>query len=76
MKYKSTRDGSQEYTFEQAICSGYAPDGGLFVPSSLPSITADKLKHWATLKFPELACDVLVSEMQAFAYLRQQLQSL
>ena len=64
MKYKSTRDSSsKEYTFEQALFSGYAPDGGLFVPSSLPSITVDDLVKWSTLSYPELVYVVLVSRI-------------
>eukprot|EP00579_Thalassiosira_antarctica_P006959 CAMPEP_0201880008 /NCGR_PEP_ID=MMETSP0902-20130614/10741_1 /ASSEMBLY_ACC=CAM_ASM_000551 /TAXON_ID=420261 /ORGANISM="Thalassiosira antarctica, Strain CCMP982" /LENGTH=507 /DNA_ID=CAMNT_0048407969 /DNA_START=66 /DNA_END=1589 /DNA_ORIENTATION=+ len=60
MKYKSTRDGNREYSFEQALFSGYAPDGGLFVPTSLPSITAEEhLMPWSKLTFPELAYSVL-----------------
>ena len=68
MKYKSTRDGSnsKEYTFEQALFSGYAPDGGLFVPESLPSITVDDLVNWSTLKYPELVYVVLVSSILMF----------
>lgn len=62
MKYKSTRDSSeQEYTFEQALFAGYANDGGLFVPCSLPSIAAEELSAWSKLTFPELACTLLVS---------------
>lgn len=64
MKYKSTRDNSsKEYTFEQALFSGYAPDGGLFVPESLPSITTDDLVNWSTLSYPELVYVVLVSSI-------------
>ena len=61
MKYKSTRDGGREYTFEEALFSGYAPDGGLFVPASLPTVGADDLRLWSTLSYAELACTVLVS---------------
>ena len=61
MKYKSTRDGGREYTFEEALFSGYAPDGGLFVPASLPTIDGDDLRLWSTLSYAELACTVLVS---------------
>ena len=64
MKYKSTRDGSsKEYTFEEALFSGYAPDGGLFVPESLPSIAAEDLVNWSTLSYPELVFVVLVSSI-------------
>ena len=62
MKYISTRDASQkEYSFEQALFSGYAPDGGLFVPACLPSITTEELVRWSMLTFPELVYEVLVS---------------
>mmetsp|Transcript_4456 Transcript_4456/g.9622 ORF Transcript_4456/g.9622 Transcript_4456/m.9622 type:complete len:97 (-) Transcript_4456:3051-3341(-) len=60
MKYKSTRDGDHEFSFEQAICSGYAPDGGLFVPSTLPSIDVETLIAWSKLTFPELAYEIMV----------------
>ena len=35
--YKSTRDDSVKVTASQAILKGLAPDGGLFVPESIPS---------------------------------------
>lgn len=65
-RYKSTRGGtsSQDYSFEEALFSGYAPDGGLFVPVSLPSIVNGKKEQfslWSKMTFPELAYDVLVS---------------
>jgi len=59
MKYTSTRDSSTIDSFEHAICSGYAPDGGLFVPQSLPQVTPTTLEKWAKLSYPELAHSVL-----------------
>lgn len=59
MFYKSTRDSSIQYTFEEAICSGYAPDGGLFVPSKLPKVNDSTLRRWMTLTFPQLAFEIL-----------------
>jgi threonine synthase len=59
MRYTSTRDASKFYTFEEALCSGYAPDGGLYVPESLPQVDANKLKHWATLSYVDLATEVM-----------------
>ena len=38
MKYTSTRDATKFYTFEEALFSGYARDGGLFVPEQLPNL--------------------------------------
>ena len=64
MKYVSTREGIRQHTFEQALFSGYAPDGGLFVPSSLPSLTAEEhLIPWSKLAYHQLALSVLVSAM-------------
>eukprot|EP00980_Cylindrotheca_fusiformis_P018312 scaffold5970_cov130-Cylindrotheca_fusiformis.AAC.5 len=63
MKYTSTRDASKKlYSFEDALCSGYAPDGGLFVPEVLPSdkiINSTVLKEWATLNYVDLATQIL-----------------
>ena len=59
MRYTSTRDASKFYTFEEALCSGYAPDGGLYVPESLPQVDASKLKHWGTLSYQDLATEVM-----------------
>jgi threonine synthase len=59
MKFKSTRDALIRCTFEEAICSGYAPDGGLFVPEELPQIDEVMLKSWGKLTFPSLAMRVI-----------------
>lgn len=57
MKYTSTRCGDILTTFEEAICSGYAPDGGLFVPVTVPVI--EDLNQWATLGYVDLAYEIL-----------------
>ena len=36
MKYVSTRDNNLAVSFEDALTSGYASDGGLWVPQNLP----------------------------------------
>lgn len=59
MKYISTRSRFISCTFEEAICAGYASDGGLFVPENLPSVSVDTMKEWANLDYPELAQRVL-----------------
>lgn len=72
MRYKSTRGGTTQdtYSFEDALFSGYAPDGGLFVPASLPSIGREKAQYslWSKMTFPELVYDVLVSSMVAYKF--------
>ena len=61
MKYTSTRDESTLYSFEEALTSGYAPDGGLFVPERLPVLQdpSSTLKEWSKLSYSELATQVL-----------------
>lgn len=47
LHYKSTRNSNHEVTASEAILKGLAPDGGLYVPSVVPSlnISMDKLKE-------------------------------
>ena len=58
MKYTSTRSASIVTSFEEVICSGYAADGGLFVPTQMPVISHEELKHWATLGYVDLAYEI------------------
>ena len=44
MNYYSTRDHQQIVSAAQAIACGLAPDGGLFVPESLPEVSAQQLQ--------------------------------
>jgi len=39
--YISTQNALPEFSFQEAILQGLAPDGGLFVPDNLPSLPAD-----------------------------------
>eukprot|EP00928_Gymnodinium_smaydae_P027731 TRINITY_DN21349_c0_g1_i1.p2 TRINITY_DN21349_c0_g1~~TRINITY_DN21349_c0_g1_i1.p2 ORF type:complete len:520 (+),score=142.01 TRINITY_DN21349_c0_g1_i1:51-1610(+) len=59
MKYRSTRGGVEGVSFADVILSGYAPDGGLYVPEALPQISAAELRRWRSLDFPALAEAVL-----------------
>lgn len=56
MLYLSTRGQTRPHTFTEAVEAGLAPDGGLFLPESLPSITG-KLAAWAGLSYAELAAE-------------------
>ena len=44
MYYKSTRNSAVRVDSAQAIAQGISKDGGLFVPSEIPSITLDDIK--------------------------------
>lgn len=59
MRYTSTRDESISCSFEDAVCSGYAPDGGLFVPERLPVIDTQMLREFSTLTFAQLAAKIM-----------------
>lgn len=44
MLYFSTRNSKEKVTASQAISRGLAPDGGLYVPESLPQLTLNDIK--------------------------------
>lgn len=59
MKYLSTRGGVERLTFEDAVLTGLAPNGGLFIPAEIPQLPANWQSEWASLSFPELSHRVL-----------------
>ncbi|NXC46599.1 THNS2 protein, partial [Penelope pileata] len=54
MEYISTRGVTEAVDFEGALFSGYAPDGGLFMPSCIPLLDRATLQQWSRLSYPEL----------------------
>ncbi|MCB1227045.1 MAG: threonine synthase [Verrucomicrobiales bacterium] len=56
MKYVSTRGESRPHSFEEAVEAGLAPDGGLFLPETLPSLR-EHLPRWQGLSYAELAAE-------------------
>eukprot|EP00667_Euglena_gracilis_P007141 EG_transcript_7208 len=58
MKYVSTRGGAEPLDFVDAVLEGQARDGGLFVPVSIPDVSA-QLPGWKDLSFPDLALEVI-----------------
>ncbi len=58
MKYVSTRGETRPSSFEEAIVNGFAPDGGYYVPMSVPKISLDTLESWISLDYPSLAFEV------------------
>ncbi len=59
MKYLSTRGGMAPQPFSDILLEGLAPDGGLALPESLPSISADTLESWRALGYADLATEIL-----------------
>jgi threonine synthase len=58
MKYISTRGQSDPVSFGEAVAVGLAPDGGLFLPESLPDISP-RLPGWKNLSYAELCTEFL-----------------
>ncbi len=67
MKYKSTRNSGLSVTAAQAIAQGISSEGGLFVPESLPKITAEDLKALAGKSYVERAEFVLSKFLTDFS---------
>lgn len=56
--YRSTRDDNVKVTASQAILKGLAPDGGLFVPDSIPSLDKS-LEELSKMSYKEVAYEVM-----------------
>ncbi len=56
--YKSTRSDAKPVAASAAILQGLAPDGGLYVPTAIPTL-ARPLAELATLSYQELAYEVM-----------------
>ncbi len=56
MQYKSTRHDSEKIPFTEAVARGLAPDGGLYLPDSLPDLSG-YLPEWESLDYEELCIE-------------------
>ncbi|XP_034992483.1 threonine synthase-like 2 isoform X2 [Zootoca vivipara] len=64
MRYVSTRGGAGSVSFEGALLSGYASDGGLFMPQEIPALDYATLRKWSSFSYPELVkqlCSIFIS---------------
>ncbi len=59
MRYVSTRGGMAPATFSDILLGGLAPDGGLTMPESYPTLAPGELAGWRDLSYPELAFAIL-----------------
>ena len=60
MNFRSTRSTSPETVSSAfAIKNGLAPDGGLYMPEAIPSLTAEEVKSLVAKAYPERAAYVL-----------------
>ena len=59
MRYISTRGTAPILTFEEAMLTGLARDGGLYVPEHWPSLTHDQIAGFAGQSYEETAFQVM-----------------
>ena len=59
MRYVSTRGQAPALTFEEAMLTGLARDGGLYVPEAVPQVTAAEIADMAGQSYEEIAFRVM-----------------
>ena len=59
MKYISTRGEAPAQSFCDILLGGLAPDGGLYVPETVPEVRRQELAEWRELPYPALALRIL-----------------
>ena len=67
MEYISTRGYKNHITASHAIVSGIAPDGGLFVPESIPELSQDELIGLYKKSFQDIALFIMKKFLTDFA---------
>ena len=58
MQYVSTRGQTPDVSFSEAVALGLAPDGGLFLPATLPDLSAH-WPRWENLTYPDICYEFL-----------------
>ncbi len=59
MRYISTRGDAPVLNFEEAMLTGLASDGGLYVPETIPTLSADEIAALAGKSYEEAAFTVM-----------------
>ncbi|MFD1343781.1 threonine synthase [Litorisediminicola beolgyonensis] len=59
MRYVSTRGAAPDLSFEEAMLSGLARDGGLYVPAEVPQVSAGDFRAMRGLSYEEVAFRVM-----------------
>jgi threonine synthase len=59
MRYYSTRNKNEAYSFAAASLAGLAPDGGLFVPEEVPQLRAAAKSSLGAMTYPEIAFETI-----------------
>ena len=69
MMYQSTRDAShKKYSAAEVIKMGLAPDGGLFIPESIPALTSEEIEALCKDAYPVRAAKILGKFLTDYTY--------
>ena len=66
MKYISTRNNKTEFSAEQVLNYGLAPDGGLFIPSEIPKFSVDQINSLKGRNYFEIA-DFILTPLESIS---------
>mgnify|MGYP000381405503 FL=1 len=59
MKYVSTRGKAPDLNFEEAMITGLARDGGLYVPEEYPTLSSQQISSFSTKSYEEVAFEIM-----------------
>jgi threonine synthase len=59
MRYISTRGTAPVLTFEQAMLTGLARDGGLYLPETIPTLSTAEIEGMRGQSYEEVAFTVM-----------------
>ena len=59
MKYSSTRGLSSPVSSSEAIIAGLAPDGGLYIPDEIPSVSMDQIAELCKADYATRSAEIL-----------------
>ena len=66
MKYISTRGFDGKFSASEAIVRGIAPDGGLFVPESIPALGEDEIEEMMNMEYYRISARVISKFLDDF----------
>ena len=58
MKFYSTKHNSPDVELKEAVMSGLAPDGGLYMPNSIPKLENDFFERASKMPFSDIAFEI------------------
>ncbi len=67
MQYFSTRNKNYKVSAAEAIAKGLAADGGLFVPESVPAVSADEIRAMCDMDYRGRAVDIMSRYLEEFS---------